>query len=308
MKLRVKSPLATKVVLIDDNISTKQLIEQLQIEGVTQSSSITIKNGFPPKAISLEPEHIADLDIKNGDQIIIEFSKENGITEQKGKVNDHIPSVYIENLNKYLILRNIPDDNSCLFNSIIYGTKTATVPELRRVCGEAILSDPETYNDIVLGRSNNDYSNWIMKKDSWGGAIELGILSKYLKIQINCIDIELGSVIKFLDEAQVPEKFINLIYLGIHYDILSINDNLSTEDSDKHHDQCIWSLGTQMASEIDVASNKLVQLLQSKNYSTNTTKFRIRCLDCYKVLVGETGAAKHANEAGHFNFGEVKDS
>ena len=32
-----------------------------------------------------------------------------------------------------------------------------------------ILSDPDKYSTVMLGRTNEEYAEWIMKGESWGG-------------------------------------------------------------------------------------------------------------------------------------------
>lgn len=278
-----------------------------------KQSIAAVKSGFPPRPLSLTDNQVIKDHIKNGDQLVLETvpasakstDDDSGVPNTVPETLDSIPSVYLPEEQAYMILRNIADDNSCMFNAINYAMKRETVAELRSVVATYIESDPEKYNEAILGRTNHDYSLWIRKKDSWGGAIELGILSDYYRIQINCVDIELGQTIKFETNSQT-DQFMVLIYSGIHYDILSLNKKLSTEDSDKLHDICVFSTNPEQYHTISSGSDKMCKLLQTKDYSTNLTKFRIRCLECYTVCVGETGASKHANETGHFRFGEVK--
>ncbi len=46
----------------------------------------------------------------------------------------------------------------------------------------AILSNPIQYNEAILGRPIDEYIEWILKPNSWGGAIELAILSELLEL------------------------------------------------------------------------------------------------------------------------------
>lgn len=327
MRVKVRTAAATKIIQTDETVSVVEFVKLLENDSdlVSDGDKISvIKNAFPPKPINMNLERIGE-EIHNGDQLIVETTeRESGgksefigtgtNTEKTGTGNStentgtetgtqkhQIPHVTVHN--QYLILRNIPDDNSCMFNAINYALKQDTVAEMRQICASYIASDPDKYCEPVLGRTNDAYCQWITKKDSWGGAIELGILSSYYQIQINCLDIELGNFINFKDDDQQVSKFINLVYSGIHYDILCTNTILSSEKN--QNDQCLWDMKD---SHIMAASHELCQLLQTKNYTTNTTKFRIRCLDCYSILVGETGAARHANDTGHYRFGEVKDA
>lgn len=324
MRIKVKSRTTSKVLTIDDDISYKELIGILQDDDslVPEKQAVTaIKSGFPPQPLSIADDTTIKGYIKNGDQLLLETDNSgaamkdgtNNGTEAESNVKlgahiaqqESIPNVFVPELGSYLILRNIPDDNSCMFNALNYAMKKDNVPAMREVVASHIRSDPEKYNEVILGRSNDDYCRWITKKDSWGGAIELGILSQYYKIQINCLDIELGQTIKF-EPSPDCGRFIVLIYSGIHYDILSLNSKVSNDDSDKSHDTCVFSTSSDLYHTIFIASNKICQLLQSKDYATNLTKFRLRCLECYTVCVGETGASKHALETGHSKFGETK--
>lgn len=330
MRLKLKSNTGVSTINLNDNSKLfKDFLEDIQKneELHTDSSEVvaSIKKGFPPKSIDLTyslDTTIEDKKIQDGDQLLIDFASfkrksaiESSLSpqpaEKKPNLREDIPSTYIESINKYLILRNIPDDNSCLFNSISYAisgydsyNNISPPEELRNVVTNYINDDPELYSDLILGRPRNEYCEWIKKKESWGGAIELGILADWFKVRIVCIDVELGNFIRFENEKETPDKFIILIYSGIHYDVLAMNDELSLEN--KSSDVAQWAIEDEHEEDILTASQKLCKLLQNKDYSTNTTTFRVRCLDCYQVLVGEMGASKHAEETGHLNFGEVK--
>ena len=41
--------------------------------------------------------------------------------------------------------------------------------ELRKLIAQCVSSDPQTYNNVFLGRNNSDYYNWILDKENWGG-------------------------------------------------------------------------------------------------------------------------------------------
>lgn len=306
MRLRVKHKDGQQVINdVDENAQIEEFLAILM--SVFDEPVIAIKSGFPPKSVDLNSDKsLKELGIRDGDNLIIEIAKgDESANNQRVIPTSEIPSIYIPELKKHLILRNIPDDNSCLFNAISYAVngydayKSWSKPtDLRKVVTSYITNDPK-YSEIVLGRPVDQYCTWIMKKDSWGGAIELGILADWFNVAIYCLDIETNNFIKFNEEK---EKLIVLVYSGVHYEVLVLNEKLSTNESDKVNDVTYY---------LDVEpvirySTELCTLLQLQNYSTNTTTFRIRCLQCYKVFVGEMGANNHANETNHFNFGEVK--
>jgi ubiquitin thioesterase OTU1 len=83
----------------------------------------------------------------------------------------------------------MPDDNSCLFRA--FGTAVLpgddlSMPELRSLVASAIQAEPE----LVLEQNPDDYCRWIQTTDAWGGAIEMGILSKHFDIEICSIDVK----------------------------------------------------------------------------------------------------------------------
>jgi ubiquitin thioesterase OTU1 len=87
----------------------------------------------------------------------------------------------------------MPDDNSCLFRA--FGTAVLpgddlSMPELRSLVASAIQAEPDVYTKVVLEQNPDDYCRWIQTTDAWGGAIEMGILSKYFDIEICSIDVK----------------------------------------------------------------------------------------------------------------------
>jgi ubiquitin thioesterase OTU1 len=88
--------------------------------------------------------------------------------------------------------RIMASDNSCLFRAVAYLSSQERISggELRRVVADAVLADPERFCEPVLGKSPADYAAWILLDDSWGGAIELAILSEKLGFEICAADVQ----------------------------------------------------------------------------------------------------------------------
>ena len=53
--------------------------------------------------------------------------------------------------------------------SILLTNDGVTVQELRELVAGIILSDPDKFSTVMLGRTNEEYAEWIMKGESWGG-------------------------------------------------------------------------------------------------------------------------------------------
>lgn len=95
--------------------------------------------------------------------------------------------------NGTIVLRVMPDDNSCLFRA--FGTANLpgddlSMTELRAIVASTIQAEPEVYTKVVLEQNPDDYCRWIQTHDAWGGAIEMGILSKYFDVEICSIDVK----------------------------------------------------------------------------------------------------------------------
>jgi hypothetical protein len=98
---------------------------------------------------------------------------------------------------KFSVIRKIiPGDNSCLFNAVNYAlNECMTEPQiLRQLIAVEIKSNPELYNSAVLEADPLDYCEWIMRDDTWGGGIELSILSKCFCVRIDVIDIQNNTI------------------------------------------------------------------------------------------------------------------
>lgn len=59
---------------------------------------------------------------------------------------------------------------------------------------EQIKRDPFTWSEPVLGMSPATYADKMVKNTTWGGAIELAIISDLYKVEIDSVDVQSGRV------------------------------------------------------------------------------------------------------------------
>ena len=203
-----------------------------------------------------------------------------------------------------ILLRIMPDDNSCLFrafNTAFFGAMD-NMHELRSIVAQDIQADPTTYSAAVLDQNPDDYCRWIQTEDAWGGAIELDILSKHFDIEICSIDVQTLRIDRYNEHS--PNRCI-LVYSGIHYDTIAI----SPSDPPHTHSNSPPDFDTKIFASVDesilTAAVEICRMLQAKHYYTDTARFSVRCNDCGAQLTGEKGATKHAMKTGHMNFGEA---
>lgn len=218
----------------------------------------------------------------------------------------------------FMILREIPDDNSCLFNSIGYVLENLCLYKAQQlrdsikryayaliveffylllllVAAEYILARPLIYTTAVLGRNPVDYARWIRQSDKWGGAIELSIFSEIYGVEIASLDVQTGRMDLFGEGHGFPNR-VYLQYTGIHYEAFAQTLSPSAPQS---QDTTIFPSND---SEILEEVQELVQVAKAAHRYTDTAKFALRCEDCQIGLKGQTEAQKHAHQTGHFNF------
>ncbi|KAF9304188.1 hypothetical protein BGZ74_002175 [Mortierella antarctica] len=185
----------------------------------------------------------------------------------------------------FLVVREVEDDNSCLFNAIAYTldpTMKSNIRGLRQIVAQAIETNPDTYPDVYLGRPRKDYCDWIRKDNSWGGAIELAIFSDHYEI----------------GEGHYNQRAI-LMYSGIHYDAVALTPAM---DVPADCDQTQFEVG------LDDIVNGGVQLaakLKKAHKYTDLATFTLRCSICQLGLKGEKDAQSHAQQTQHTSFFHV---
>jgi len=222
----------------------------------------------------------------------------------KDLIDGDPPEIPLPELNGTLVLRVMPDDNSCLFRALgaaVMGNSLDSMHELRSMVASQIQAQPQIYTAAVLEKAPNDYCKWIQREDAWGGAIELSILSQEWDIEICSIDVQTLRIDRF-NEGKATRCL--LVYSGIHYDVLALSPSeppFTHTDVPAEFDVKIFD--AQDPAVLDAAI-KLCKVLQGKHYYTDTAGFSLKCNICHWMGNGEKGATEHAKKTGHMDFGE----
>ncbi|KAI8970201.1 hypothetical protein BDF20DRAFT_111541 [Mycotypha africana] len=316
MRLRIKHAEGTSTLTdIDSSDTFLKLKDQIKKTiGLNMVQEIQISGGYPPKAINgSENDSLFNIGIRDGDSLNVKVTGTT-VTNQKDQTQPLPSNGIIASSNKiisnnaikaddgYLILRVMEDDNSCLFRAMVI-QKTYVLQkdpkiaaELRQVVASAILSDPITYNDVTLGQPREKYMEWIQRKNSWGGAIELAIFSNYFQVEIDSIDVQTGRIDKF-GEGLYSERVL-IVYNGIHYDALALAPDLNL---DIGYDQTQFPTTN---NNILLTAQELVSHFKAMHLFTDIANFSIRCEQCKIGLRGEKDAQEHATRTGHTSFVE----
>ena len=279
----------------------KNIISNLLSNGiVTNESNISILYGYPTQTINnneFDNLSLQDLSIFDKDSISIKLI--NPIStkkEEKNQINGHNKNNGNGNIidySKYSIKKkDIPADNSCLFNAINFAVnQNINSPDvIRGIITSEIKSNPAQYTSAILGKNPEDYCKWILNKETWGGGIELAILSKYFKIQIGVVDIQFITIEYFGHF----DKCIYLLYNNIHYDVFYKEENGKITGVFDSNDEKV--------------KNEIMDIcldLQKHALYADPTLFSIECMQCGLFMHGQNDVVEHTKKTGHINFKEV---
>ncbi|XP_046334695.1 ubiquitin thioesterase OTU1-like isoform X1 [Haliotis rufescens] len=302
IQLRCKTPTGqhylTGVTLNTTVGRLKQMISDL---ANIPKDSIKIRQGYPPKVINTTDDsaEIETLPFRSGDTLIVEEEKGSQILKQQ-RVDRALQSQLLSGIKGMLIRKVVPANNSCLFTSVntvmtdgVVDTTCAKV--MRHLIADIVRGDTEYYNAGFLGKRNENYCRWILDDQSWGGGIELSILSRYYQVEIDVVDTQTGRIDRFGEDKNYLERVL-LIYDGVHYDALILeptDPSRPIETKFPTSDEMVLAQAMELAAEA-----------KASRQFTDVANFSLRCLICQVGLTGTEEAQCHAKKTGHVNFGE----
>uniref|UniRef100_A0A2S2PTC0 Ubiquitin thioesterase OTU n=1 Tax=Schizaphis graminum TaxID=13262 RepID=A0A2S2PTC0_SCHGA len=302
--LRLKCRLGTFPMTIPLNCSISVLKEQVSVLSEIPVDGIRLLFGFPPKSIQKLEGTIEDIGLKSGDTIIAEVdSTSTGVQQLKVKTESnilkHITEQEVGNEVPLILRKVVPADNSCLFTSLgfVLGGKIdlSSGNYMREIIANAVKDNQIEFSEAVLGKPNQDYCEWIRNPNSWGGAIEVSILSNFYGMEIAVIDTQSGSISKFGEDKDYPHR-VFLIYDGIHYDPLYLESPANPEE--------IQTLFPTNDDRMLDAAQMLANEAKSSRQYTDVNRFTLKCLECGCIMIGQTQAQEHAKLTAHNNFNE----
>mmetsp|Transcript_13456 Transcript_13456/g.29175 ORF Transcript_13456/g.29175 Transcript_13456/m.29175 type:complete len:319 (+) Transcript_13456:41-997(+) len=318
MIVRVRGAGGTQRVTVESGWTLKDLRAAAGATGGFSSENTELLVGFPPAPLGAESDGalVSDL-LKNGDLVTVERRRHenpskpvepqstpapqgHAMMQPHQNIVDEIDSGSIAAQGVMRRVR-VPDDNSCLFRSVCNvladdQRASFSVESLRQLVADQISSRPQEFNEVILGKPPSEYIAWIKKPASWGGAIELSILSGVLGLELTAVDTQSLRLDRY-GEGQGFSQRALLIYDGLHYDSISLSIadgalELTQFPADDHG--------------VLAALKKFAAQFRASGEYTDTARFKLRCGDCSARLTGETEAIQHAKQTGHANFRENK--
>ncbi|KAL1844081.1 hypothetical protein VTJ49DRAFT_4933 [Mycothermus thermophilus] len=312
IRISLRAPNGQSRVEIDDEAPLRDLVSLIREKAGLNNFSL--KYGYPLKSLDIsEPSQcvsIRELNLK-GETIVVAPTDtqpqpapppvESQPKPFKPKaVEPDETAISWPERGGYLVLRVMPDDNSCMFTAFggAIGLENPS-KKLRDQVADYILSHPEKYNAAILGEQPLRYTTRMRQMDTWGGAIELSILSDIYNLEISSIDVKTLRIDRF---GENKSNRVVIVYSGIHYDRIAFTMDLSHP---VEVDETRWPVED---SEVLEKALELAQRLQQMHYYTDTTDFVLQCEmpGCNWIGQGAKEASKHERETGHSQFGELQ--
>jgi len=201
----------------------------------------------------------------------------------------------------------VPADNACLFTAVGYlvrGGEHANA--VRRLAADALaVADPEEYSDAALGRPRAEYLEALLRPGFWGGAIELGLLSSRLGVELVAIEVKSGRPYRFGAGRGYARRAF-LIFDGAHYDAVHCEASGGggggvgggggggpAQTTFPASDEAPLAAAVAIAAE-----------LKRTRQFVDFAGFALMCGVCNEGLVGEKEAREHAARTGHTSFSE----
>ena len=188
----------------------------------TQPGDLRLLVGFPPTLVDLDRPTLtlAEARIHHGDTIVVEKSPA-AVAAAAAASRCHADACLAAQLNSLhrpgvLVRRVVDADNSCLFSSfnlVMRITGSTTSFQTRELIARVVHSDPAQYNAGFLGRDNAAYCAWILNETSWGGAIEISILSTWYGVEVCVVDTQTARINRFGEDRNYDQRVL-VIYDG----------------------------------------------------------------------------------------------
>lgn len=200
------------------------------------------------------------------------------------------------------IRRVVPNDHSCLFWAVAYvaegpGAARAKATELREVCAQAALQDPDPATQaLILGHPTvEEYATWIRNEHHWGGEAEVNVLAAHYNLEITIICCEPMQVLCYGSGNAACTSRVYLLYTGQHYDAIVGGADPDTLPSDE---QRKFPKGDASLEESALAVARLHNEMKAKRAKQRCVT-RIKCGGCGALLNDNDAFAAHCGEVEH---------
>jgi len=184
-------------------------------------------------------------------------------------------------------LVQMPDDNSCLFHGLVYLLDPFKPPSaLRQMVATEVRGNPVKWDAATLGKTPNEYVDYILDPIRWGGQVELAIMSSAYKAEIGVMEVQSGRCDVY-GEGSGYTRRVYLLHSGIHFDAVQFGEARAVPPS-----------GFADAE----AARRLAAERRSSGQFVDQDSMKLRCKICGFIAVGDYEARAHAGGTGHKEF------
>ena len=161
IRVRTKTGLV-RITSLSETSCIIDLKKAISAQASLDFSCIKILKGYPPKQIdfSNESSTLASHNIANGELLTIE--------EDLSKSSTNSAVLPQNSISEGVLLRKVvPANNSCLFTSVHFVMQNGDYDldcqeSMRQFIAQTVKSDPITFNEAILGKTNLEYCKWIL--------------------------------------------------------------------------------------------------------------------------------------------------
>jgi ubiquitin thioesterase OTU1 len=238
MKLRLRLPnqKEPKQIEVEDDTAYGLFLFIVENEAHIPAAALRLLTGFPPKAIAAEDVTLVSSFLRDNDVIIVQ--KGEAIVKQGSTDGKYIaPS----SDRATFVRRRVPGDNSCLFHAAAYVLRNKSRtdgPALRQECADVVLANRELFTATLLGRPPAEYVQWLRQPTSWGGQIELIVLSFLFQTEIVALDLQSSRMERIGEDKNYATRSF-VVYTGNHYDAIAMS--VSALGGAEHDDQVMFN-------------------------------------------------------------------
>ena len=226
MKLRLRLPTQRepKDIEIDDDTACGLLPFIVEAECHIPATNMRLLSGFPPKPLSADESVLVRAVLRDNDVLIVQAGEaivKQGSTDGKYVAPSSDKAIFVR--------RRVPGDNSCLFHAAAYVLRNKSRtdgPALRQECADVVLANRDVFTASILGQNPVDYAQWLRQKTSWGGQIELVVLSFLFQTEIVALDLQ-SSRMERVGEGKSYATRVFLVYTGNHYDAIAMSNPMT---------------------------------------------------------------------------------
>jgi len=214
-----------------------------------------------------------------------------------GPFNEFPPAPFADDVCE-VVVHEVPADNSCLFHAVAYLARRPSAPspqepaQLRRLVADRMKQEQQRWNAVTLAESRTveEYITWIADPASWGGFVDLIVLSECMQVQISVLSIETLYWMHYPDDVHQYERRMYMFYDGVHY------NGVVGKSRDGYSELRLFNPTDETTMEKVLSLGRLQQVQEAVVYS---------CEQCGLTVVGSAEVTRHSFETGHNNFCEI---